>query len=60
MITWGIPNHTDYSDVTGAIRKGQRLSDGQSDFYALLTFIDIVTCMRFPWLNNVSAVVTMA
>jgi hypothetical protein len=26
----------------------------------IIASIDIVTCMRFPWLNNVSDVVTMA
>lgn len=46
MITWGIPNHTDYSDVTGAIRKGQGLSDVKVIFTLCLHLLIFICSLK--------------
>jgi hypothetical protein len=56
MFTWGIPSHPDNCEVTGAIRKAQRLNSGDRAKivkYTMLTFPNLF--LSFVMTHSLSA-----
>lgn len=51
MVTWGIPSHSDNSDVSGDIRKGQRSIAGERAKIVTprIHFLTCLVCLCFVY-----------